>query len=123
MGDRAWGPFGMGPWKGHAGVYCRVCGWPEYSMWVDRQHPPPGDCPDGKSSARSCERVLDRLMMNAWVRAATNKPEPHEAMEMLRKTTGLTWEEIEQMHDRLGRESHTIAQIKAEEATKREERQ
>ena len=26
---KPWGPFGGSRWKGHAGVYCRVCGWPD----------------------------------------------------------------------------------------------
>lgn len=108
---RQWGPFGMGQWKGHPNVYCRICGWPVYSMWIDSV-PPPGDCPEGKSSARSCGEVVERLMMNAWTRAATGKPEPHESMEMLRKVTGLSWAEIEAMSDARHRGSHTIAQLK-----------
>lgn len=102
----------MGPWKGHPKVYCEVCGWPEYHMWVDRQHEPPGTCPDGKTSARSCQRVLDILMRNAWVRAATGKTEAQPPLEMLRAVTGLSWEEIEKMSDASGNGSHTIAQLR-----------
>ena len=115
MRNCTWGPWGLGQWKGHPGVYCRVCGWPEYSLWIDKT-PPPGDCPEGKTSARSCQRVLDRLMINAWARAATGNPEPHAAIEMLRKVTSLSWEEIEKMCDESGRGSHTIADLKAEVA-------
>lgn len=120
MTERAWGPFGMGPWKGHPNVYCRVCGWPQYHMWVDRQHEPPGDCPDGKTIARYCERVLDTLMMNAWAREAMGGKEPQAPMEMLRKVTGLTWPEIEQMTDASGRGSSTIAAMRAERAASEE---
>lgn len=112
---RPWGPFGMGEWKGHPDVFCRVCGWPVYSMWIDKT-PPPGDCPNGKTSARSCDDVLDRLMQSAWVRAGTgnadgDKP-PHPATEMMRATTGLTWPEIEAMCDKKKRASHTIQQLR-----------
>lgn len=109
-----WGPFGVGKWAGHPGVYCRVCGWPVYSLWFDQENPPPGDCLEGKSSARSCGEVLERLRINAWVREATGGSQPHEAHEMLRKTTGLSWEEIERMSDANGEASHTIAQMRAE---------
>lgn len=112
--QKPWGPFGAGPWRGHPSVYCRICGWPEYHMWVDREHEPPGDCPDGHSSARHCPRVVDRLMLSAWSREAMGGKPPHPAMEMLRATTGLSWDEIERMCDATKRASHTIAQMRAE---------
>ena len=117
MQEKGWGPWGLGQWRGHPNVYCRVCGWPVYSLWVDKE-PPPGDCTEGKSDARSCPRVLDILMMNAWVRATTGKTEPHEAIEMLRKVTRLSWEEIEEMCDRSGRGSHKIAELKQESSVR-----
>ena len=92
---RPWGPFGMGPWKGHPKVYCCVCGWPRYHMWVDREHEPSGDCPNGHTLARSCPLVLDTLMLNAWGREALGGREPQAPIEMLRKVTGLSWAEIE----------------------------
>lgn len=110
---RQWGPFGMGQWKGHPDVYCRVCGWPVYLMWIDST-PPPGDCLEGKTSARSCQETLDRLMMNAWVREAAGGKPPQPAMEMLRAVVGLSWEEIERMSDKRKRGSHTIAEMRAE---------
>lgn len=110
---RAWGPFGMGPWKGHPKVYCGVCGWPEYLMWVDREHEPPGDCPDGHTLARACPRVLDRLMQSAWVREAMGGKPPQPPHEMLRAVTGIPWEEIERMSDASKRGSHTIAEMRA----------
>lgn len=113
---RPWGPFGMKQWKGHADVYCRVCGWPEYHLWID-DVPPPGHCPDGKTSARSCQRAIDRLMQNAWVRAAAGGKEPQPCMEMLRATTGFSWEEIERMTDASGRSSSKIAEMKSRSVT------
>lgn len=110
--EKEWGPFGLGQWRGHPSVYCRVCGWPEYVLWVDKE-PPPGDCPDGHSSARFCQRVLDRLMLNAWGRVAMGGKEPQAPIEMLRLTTGLSWAEIEAMSDASGRGSHTIAEMRA----------
>lgn len=107
-----WGPFGLGQWRGHPDVCCRVCGWPEYTLWVDSV-PPPGDCPDGHSLARACQRALDRLMQNAWVREATGGKEPQPPIEMLRKVVGLSWEEIERMCDASGRGSCTIAEMRA----------
>lgn len=108
------GPFGWGKWRGHPSVYCKICGWPIYNMWVDQEHEPPGDCDEGKTNARSCQGVLDRLMQSAWVREACGGKPPHEATEMLRKTTGLTWPEIERMCDAKGGASHTILQMRAE---------
>lgn len=110
---KEWGPFGMGPWKGHAGVFCRVCGWPEYHLWVDYEHEPPGDCPDGHSLAGACPRVLDRLMQNAWVREALGGKPPQAPMEMLLAVAGLSWEEVERMSDANGRGSHSIADMRA----------
>lgn len=112
MQEKGWGPWGLGQWRGHPNVYCRVCGWPVYSLWVDKE-PPPGDCTEGKSDARSCPRVLDMLMTSAWVRATTGKTEPHEATEMLRKVTRLSWEDIEKMCDASGRSVLTVAELKA----------
>lgn len=109
-----WGPFGIGKWKEHAGVYCGVCGWPEYHLWVDREHEPPGDCPLGHTIAKCCQNVLDRLMLNAWVRVAAGDKPPQEPIEMLRKVTGLSWAEIETMSDRTGRGSPSIAEMRAE---------
>lgn len=106
-----WGPFGTGQWLGHEGVYCRICGWPEYLLWVDTV-PPPGDCPDGHTLARVCPRVTDRLMQNAWVRAAMGGKEPQAPIEMLRLVAGLSWDEIERMCDANGRGSHTIAEMR-----------
>jgi len=111
-----WGPWGLGQWKGHEKVYCRVCGWPVYSAWVD-DTPPPGDCPEGKTDARSCGIVLDALMASAWVCAATGD-RPSEPVEMLRKVTRLSWEEIEEMCDRSGRGSHKIAELKQESSVR-----
>lgn len=74
---------------------------------------PPGTCPEGKTSARSCQETIDRLMMNAWVRAAAGGKEPQAPIEMLRAVTGFSWEEIERMSDAAGRGSHTIAEMKA----------
>ncbi len=113
--DKPWGPFGLGQWRGHPSVYCRVCGWPEYILWIDTM-PPPGDCPDGHLLARACQRTLDRLMQNAWARAACGDKPPQAPIEMLRKVTGLTWEEIESMSDASGRGSHTIAEMRIETA-------
>lgn len=110
---KAWGPFGMGPWKGHPKVYCGVCGWPQYHMWVDRQHEPPGDCPEGHTIARACPLVREVLMRNAFVRAAMGKDEPQPPIEMLRLVTSFTWDGIEQMTDRSGNSSHTIAEMRA----------
>ena len=89
-------------------------------MWVDREHEPPGDCPDGKTIARYCDRVLEVLMRNAWVRAATGKPEAQPPLEMLRAVTGLTWDEIERMSDASGNGSHTIAELKAQHSANTE---
>lgn len=111
-----WGPFGMGPWKGHPKVYCGVCGWPQYHMWVDRQHEPPGDCPEGHTIARACPLVRDTLMRNAWVREAMGGTPPQPPLEMLRAVAGLTWPEIEQMCDASGNASHTIAEMRARRA-------
>lgn len=113
MTDKPWGPFGWGKWRGDARVYCRVCGWPEYHIWVGDE-PPPGDCPDGHIVARMCPRVLDRLMQSAWLREAMGGKEAKPPTEMLRAVTGLSWEEIEAMSDASGRGSHTIAQMRAE---------
>lgn len=110
--QKPWGPFGLGQWKGHPDVYCRVCGWPQYHMWVD-QEPPPGDCPDGHTLARACSRVTDVLMHQAWCCAAMGKTEYAAPVEMLRKVSGLSWEEIERMSDASGRGSHTIAEMRA----------
>ena len=107
-----WGPFGIGQWKGHPDVYCRVCGWPVHHMWFDDDTPPPGNCIEGKTAAIGCQTVLDKLMQNAWVRAVTNKSEPHAAMEMLRACTGLSWEQIEEMTDKSGRSSNKISEMK-----------
>lgn len=111
---KQWGPFGAGKWKGHPGVYCKVCGWPVYNMWLDPTVPPPGECSEGRTSARSCSEVLERLMSSAWVREACGGKPPHEATEMMRKTTGLSWDEIERMSDATGKASHTIAQMRSE---------
>lgn len=102
----------MGQWKGHPDVYCRVCGWPVYLLWVD-DVPPPGDCTEGKTSALSCQAVMERLMQNAWVREAAGGKPPQPPMEMLRAVTGLSWEEIERRCDATGRGSHTIAEMRA----------
>ena len=111
MTEKQWGPFGMGQWKGHPNVYCRICGWPVYSMWVD-DVPPSGDCIEGKTAAIGCQTVLEKLMQNAWVRAATGKSEPHAAMEMLRGCTGLSWAQIEEMTDKSGRSQNKISEMK-----------
>jgi hypothetical protein len=106
-----WGPFGLGKWNGHAKVFCGVCGWPQYHMWIDQQEPP-GDCPDGHSIAKACPRVLDVLMRNAWVRACMGKDEVQPPIEMLRLVTGLSWDEIERMTDASGNSSSKIADMK-----------
>lgn len=112
MSDKPWGPFGLGQWRGHPDVYCRTCGWPVYLLWADKV-PPPGDCPDGHSLARACPSVLNRLMLNAWVRAAAGDRPPQPPMEMLRLTTGLSWAEIEDMSDQRKGASHTIRELRA----------
>lgn len=33
---REWGPFGMGPWKGHEKVFCNVCKRPIAEAWKPR---------------------------------------------------------------------------------------
>jgi hypothetical protein len=56
---------------------------------------------------------MEKLKMNAWIRAATKTPEPHASMEMLRGVTGYSWEEIEVMSDKDGRGSVSIAEMKS----------
>ena len=112
-GVKEWGPFGMGPWKGHPKVYCGVCGWPQYHMWVDRDHEPPGVCPEGHTLARVCPRVLEVLMRNCFLRAASGVDNPQPPIEMLRKVTALSWPEIEKMTDTAGNASHTIAELRS----------
>ena len=106
----------MGPWKGHPKVYCGVCGWPQYHMWVDREHEPPGTCPEGHTIARACPLVREVLMRNAWVRAAMGSDVPQPPIEMLRLATGFSWPEIERMTDESKNSSHTIAEMKAKRA-------
>lgn len=112
MTEKQWGPFGMGPWKGHPKVFCCVCGWPQYHLWIDRDNEPPGDCPEGHTLARACPLVKEVLMRNAWVRACMGKPDAQPPIEMLRLTTGWTWAEIEQMTDASGNGSSKIADMK-----------
>lgn len=109
MARDGWGPFGLGKWRGHAGVYCGVCGWPVWSAWVD-DSPPPGTCVEGKTHARGCSEVIDKLMLDAFVRAATGNPMRPEK-EMLRACTGLSWPEIEAMCDASGKASHKISEM------------
>jgi hypothetical protein len=116
MTDKGWGPFGMGKWKGHEGVYCRVCGWPAWSAYVG-DDPPPGICVEDKTAAIGCSTVIERLKMQAWIRAATGFKPFHPAQEMLRATTGLSWERIEAMCDRDKRGSTSIAEMKSRHFT------
>ena len=110
---KEWGPFGMGPWKGHPNVYCGVCGCPQYHMWVDREHEPPGTCPEGHTLARACPLVKEVLMRNCFVRACMGKDEAQPPIEMLRLAAGYSWQEIEKMTDASGNASCTIAEARA----------
>jgi hypothetical protein len=106
-----WGPFGLGKWRGHPKVFCGICGWPQYILWVDDEEPP-GTCPEGHTLARACPLVKDALMRNAFLRACTGKKEPSAPIEMLRLVTGWTWPEIEKMCDASGSASCTITEAR-----------
>ena len=66
-------------------AYCKVCWYPIYTVWIDREDHHNGECPEGHLRADECEnararmetrRVLEQLKRDGLLADPTQPPAP-----------------------------------------------